>query len=172
MSNKQLLLVNDVSILFDLLDLDLLDSYIQLKHKLIITPQILSEIKNESQKLKINQYIEETKISIDKFGTFESINQLFEKYNGLSFADCSVLESAIRNRGIIISSDKLLRRISQINDVEVKGLIWIFEVLLANNLVSNLFAISKLEKYAEINKRAPLTEINYIVNKLRNFKNQ
>jgi hypothetical protein len=166
MSNKPLLLINDVSILFDLLDLDLFEKYFQLRHKLLMTPHILSEIKNESQKVKIKQSIEETKISIDKFGTFESINQLFEIYNGLSFADCSVLESAMRNKGIIISSDKLLRRISKINNVEVKGLIWIIEELYTNTIISGEEVRYMLSKYSEINPRAPLKEISLLLMKL------
>jgi hypothetical protein len=166
MSNKQLILVNDVSILFDLLDLDLVDRYIQLGHELIITPHILSEIKNESQKLKINHYIKEAKISIDRFGTFESINQLYEKYSGLSFADCSVLESAIRNRGTIISSDKALRRISQISAVEVKGLIWIIEELYSIRIISSDDVHFLLSKYSELNIRAPLKEISLLLKKL------
>jgi len=161
-----MILINDASVLFDLLDLDLFNAYFHLGHRLFVTPQIIGEIRDEMQKSIINQYTQENLISIDSFGTFETINQLFDKFSGLSFADCSILESAIRNHGVIISSDMALRKISQLQDIEVKGLIWIIEELVNFGIMSKEVAISKLEQYVEINIRAPKVEINILINKL------
>ena len=166
MLGKQKILINDVSVLFDLLDLDLFGAYFQLGHKLLITPQIIAEVKDESQKTKVNQFIQEGTISIDSFGTFETINQLYDMYAGLSFADCSVLESAIRNGGVIVSSDKALRSIAQKNNIEVKGLIWLIEELVINQIISVEVAHLKLKEYSEINVRAPLKEISLLIKKL------
>jgi len=166
MLSKRMILINDASVLFDLLDLDLFNAYFHLGHRLFVTPQIIGEIRDEMQKSIINQYTQENLISIDSFGTFETINQLFDKFSGLSFADCSILESAIRNHGVIISSDMALRKISQLQDIEVKGLIWIIEELVNFGIMSKEVAISKLEQYVEINIRAPKVEINILINKL------
>lgn len=167
MLDKKLILINDVSVLFDILDLNLFDAYFQLGHKLVITPQIIAEIKDEIQKLKINQYIQEDKISIDNFGPFEAINQLFDKYSGLSFADCSVMESAIRNKGFIISSDMALRKNSQLENIEVKGLLWLIEELSICKIITEEFAIKKLIQYTEINIRAPIKDILMLLKKLQ-----
>lgn len=167
MLDEKLILINDASVLFDILDLELFDAYVQLCHKLVITPQIIAEIKDAIQKIKINQYIQEGKISIDNFGSFEAIMQLFDKYKGLSFADCSVMESAIRNHGSVISSDMALRKFSKGLEIEVKGLLWIIEELVNLNILSKKEAISLLDKYVDINLRAPLEEIK----KLKNILN-
>lgn len=166
-SDKYSIVIQDACILFDLVDLTLLGDFFQLGFSAFTTPQIVSEITNKLHKRKIEPYLKNGKLKIDSYGSYESISAIFEKYPGLSFADCSVLELAIRKEAIIFSSDGSLRKISTRKKLIVKGTLWIIEELYYKNIITREFAIEKLNLYYSVNQRAPKKEIEALISKLR-----
>lgn len=88
------------------------------------------------------------------------------KYPGLSIADSSVLELAIRKGAIIFSSDGSLRKISVNKNLTVRGVLWIIEELYKKDIINIHFTLKKLKMYLEINQRAPVKEIGNLIKHL------
>ena len=96
---------------------------------------------------------------IDTDGSFESIQDLFDELQGLSYTDCSILELASRKNGIVVSSDKRLRNESQKRQLTIGGILWIIEILVISKIISIEFAVKSLKIYPEINQRVPKEDI-------------
>ena len=168
MLDKKEIVIKDACILFDLVDLNLLEDFFQLEVSAFTTPQVIGEITNESQWGEVSKFINNRKLQIDSDGGFEAIAEIFDEYTALSIPDSSVLELAIRKDAIIFSSDGSLRKISVAKNLTVRGVIWIVEELYNKGFLSKEVAIQKLNFYETINQRAPIKEIKKLTEKLNN----
>lgn len=168
MLDKKEIVIKDACILFDLVDLNLLEDFFQLEVSAFTTPQVIGEITNESQWGEVSKFINNRKLQIDSDGEFEAIAEIFDEYTALSIPDSSVLELAIRKDAIIFSSDGSLRKISVAKNLTVRGVIWIVEELYNKGFLSKEVAIQKLNFYETINQRAPIKEIKKLTEKLNN----
>ena len=163
MSDKKEIVIKDACILFDLVDLNLLEDFFQLNVSAFTTPQVIGEITNETQWEEVSKFINNGKLQIDADGEFEVIAGIFDEYAGLSIPDSSVLELAIRKDAIIFSSDGSLRKISVKKNLIVRGIVWIVEELHKKEIISQDMALHKLNRYLEINQRAPIKEVNNLI---------
>lgn len=167
MLGKSKILINDSCVLFDLADLNLLNDFFQLEYSFYTTPQVISEIRDEVQLVEMGKFIDNSSLIVDSNGDFESIQLIYDKYAGLSYADSSVLELAIRLEGILLSSDKALRNISKRINLDVRGVLWVIKELVIKQMISKETAEMKLKEYPEINIRVPLNEIKKLINDLQ-----
>lgn len=167
MSDKKEIVIKDACILFDLVDLNLLQDFFHLKVSAFTTPQVIGEITDETQWEEVSKYIKNGKLQIDADGEFEFIVALYDEHPGLSIPDSSVLELAIRKDAIIYSSDGSLRKISVKKNLPVRGILSIVEELYNKEILSKEIAIEKLNLYEEINQRAPVKEIESLITKLK-----
>lgn len=167
MSDKKEIVIKDACILFDLVDLNLLEDFFQLAVSAFTTPQVIGEITDETQWKEVSKYINNGNIQIDADGEFEVIAALYDEHPGLSIPDSSVLELAIRKEAIIYSSDGSLRKISTRKNLIVRGILWIIEEMCTKGILSKKQALEKLKLYTEINQRAaPKNEIEKLISKL------
>ncbi len=156
------IIINDANILIDLVHLDLMNEFIQLDLELKTTDFVFEEL-NEDQKVIIEEYINSEHIELittEEEEDFESITAILENSSGLSFEDCSVWHYANKLNGILLSGDGKLRKQAIANGISVKGILYIFDQLLANELISFDYAIKKLEQLYEINPRLPINSKN------------
>lgn len=158
--------IKDACILFDLIDLGLLDCFYQLRLTVITTPEVLAEVTDDNQSLQIQHHIDNGNLHIDTFGVWETILEIVENSPGLSLTDAAVLEAATRRDAAILSSDKSLRNESNRRGIPVKGLLWVLEELYRQGILTLNVAIEKLKAYPEVNKRAPKSEIERLIQKL------
>lgn len=166
MSDKKEIVIKDACILFDLVDLNLLEDFFQLEVLAFTTPQVIGEITNETQWEEVSKFVKNGKLQIDADGKFEVIAKLYDEHSGLSIPDSSVLELAIRKDAIIYSSDGSLRKISIKKNLTVRGVLWIIEELHKKEFLNKKIAIEKLNLYETINQRAPLKEIKNLIAQL------
>ncbi len=164
--------IEDACILFDLLDLNLIDEFFLLECEVFTTPQVLKEIVIESQLIEINKHIKKGNLKVDSLGTIESIQRLFIENDGLSFTDCSVLELATRRNGVLLTADKRLRNEAKRKSLEVRGMLWVIEWMYDCNIIDGKIALEKLKMYPGINKRLPLKEFNDLYSKFTNLYSQ
>ena len=156
------IIINDANILIDLVHLDLMNEFIQLDLELKTTDFVFEEL-NEEQKIIIEGYINSEHIELiitEEEGDFESITTILENSSGLSFEDCSVWHYADKLNGILLSGDGKLRKQAIANGVTVKGILYLFDQLLLNELISFDYAIVKLNQLYEINQRLPVNSKN------------
>lgn len=167
MSDKEIV-IKDACILFDLVDLGLLDVFFQIEVSAFTTSQVVAEITDDQQWKVISMYINNGKLQVDNEGDYEVISRIYDEHPGLSYPDSSVLELALRKNAIIYSSDGRLRKISIKKGLTVRGVIWIIEELYRREIINKEVAISKLELYGTVNQWAPLKEINNLISKILN----
>jgi rRNA maturation endonuclease Nob1 len=166
-SSKNEIVIKDSCILFDLVELNLIKGFFQLDVIAFTTQSVIEEINNDEQWKIIETYIISGKLIIDKLGTYEDITEIESQYAALSFTDSSVLELAIRKKAVLLTSDGSLRKISISKQVSVRGLLWIIEELSLRNIITVESAIEKLNTYSEVNSRAPIKEIQNLIDKLK-----
>lgn len=80
MSDKKEIVIKDACILFDLVDLNLLEDFFQLDVSAFTTPQVIGEITNETQWEEVSKFINNGKLQIDADGEFEVIAEIFDEH--------------------------------------------------------------------------------------------
>ena len=156
------IIINDANILIDLVKLDLMNEFILLKFDLKTTDVVFDEL-NDNQKVIIESYINSgyiELITIEKEVDFQSIATILENSSGLSFEDCTVWHFANKLNGTLLTGDSKLRKQAMANGISVKGILFVFDQLLLDDLISFDFAIKKLNQLYEINPRLPISSKN------------
>lgn len=152
------IVINDANILIDLIHLEIIDIFFQLKYlELKITDFVLDELEEE-QKQELSAYIANGSLLVieSEENDLLEIANLFSSSNGLSFEDCSVWYYAKKHRGIILTGDGRLRKQTSKDGIEVRGILYIFDQLLLGELMSFELAILKLNQLYRINDRLPI----------------
>jgi len=167
-STSKEIVIQDACILFDLIDLGLIDTFFELNVTVMTTPQVIGEIEEVEQIQKVAEFTSVKKLIIDEEGLLDHVDKLFGENKGLSYTDCSVLELALRKRGILLSSDWKLRTASVRSNLTVRGVLWIIEELCEKKILSLEQALQKLSLYPKLNQRAPKNEIEKLISKLKN----
>jgi hypothetical protein len=73
---------------------------------------------------------------------------MFQKYNAVY----------IKLNGILLTGDGQLRKQSSKSDIEIRGILYLFDLLIAEGKLSYEAAIHKLKELAELNSRLPENE--------------
>ncbi len=158
--------INDTCILFDLIELELLELSLDVQQQIITTPFVYEEVKKPQQRKMIDTYILNNKIIIDSKGDVLGIRQMMKQNRELSFTDCSVLELANRHNCKLLTSDNGIRKASKKFDIEARGMLWLFDIFKTRQLLSNETMINKLNYLMKINVRCPKKEIENFIKKL------
>lgn len=166
-STNEDIIIKDSCILFDLLDLGLLDDFFKLPFQAYTTLLVIGEVEDEEQKWAVNRHVTEGRIKVDGAGAYEAIAAIMAISPGLSFTDGSVLELADRMQAVILSADGILRKIGRQQNFTVRGTLWVIEEMCNKQILSVEVAIAKLELYPKINERVPKLEITALIAKLK-----
>jgi len=159
------IIVNDTNILIDLANLDLLDLMTELNFEFHTTDFIISEIQNPEQLQKVQNIIDNNKLTIikTKAEEYSKISELQTK--NLSFEDCSIWYYAKKVNGILLTGDGNLRKTVKSSGIEVKGILFIFDQLIDNNIIDFQTAIQKISKLSLLNTRLPKKDIENRIEK-------
>jgi predicted nucleic acid-binding protein len=165
-SVKKEIVIQDTCTLFDLVDLNLLAVFFQLDLVVFTTPQVLSEVTDEKQWKEVSLFVENMRLEIDGQGSYESILEITEISPGLSFADSTVVELALRKQATVLSSDGSLRKVAAAKGLDVHGILWVIEQLCENKLLAGMHGVEKLNEYVKINQWAPKKEVELLIKKI------
>ncbi|MBR9775287.1 MAG: hypothetical protein GYB55_09820 [Cytophagales bacterium] len=144
--------VTDACIFIDLIELDLISDFFQLNLGLHTTVEVMNELyANQKQVLEAYQKVGRLKVhNLDEVDFSKIDNLAFPR--GLSAEDRSVLYIAINlENGIVISSDKLVNKCAQSHGLECHGLLWVFNLLVSQNICSKPSALTSLRKLLAMN---------------------
>ncbi len=151
------ILINDANILIDLIELELLQEFSLLEFEMCTTDFILAEIE-DTQKVLIDTIIEAghlTVIVTVNDEDFDGINGLLNIGGGLSWEDCSTWYYSRKLGGILVTGDGSLRKLATAAGIEVRGIIYLFDELLAQKIITCEMAVEKIEHLLTINSRLP-----------------
>ena len=152
--------IQDANIIFDLIEINLIDEFFKLQIDVFITDFVAGEINQLDQKGIIYKYISTGEIIVLNTTT-EEIIELVAIQNhtrGLSLEDCSVLFHAPKNKAFILTGDNTLKRYAESNQIEVHGILWVLDELIREGYISNEKAYLKLTQLMKTNSRLPKKE--------------
>jgi len=154
-----IIVVNDASILIDLMKINLSDEFFRLPFEMHTTDIVSAEITDENAR-KFLQYINKKKIQIRSFSDkeLEEILKIQAENPRLSLADCSCFWLCKQLSATLLTSDGKLRRSASEKDIPVHGMLWVFDNLISEKEISIGEAKNKLRALMDINPRLPREE--------------
>lgn len=158
---KLSIVITDANILIDLIKLGLSSVLFESELFEFKTTDFVFEELYEEQKETLG-----SKIEADHFKILESderdIVKIFEikqEANALSIEDCSVWYFAGKLEGMVLTGDAQLRKHSGRSGLEVHSILYLFDQMLLNDLITHKTAIDKLSNLYKINKWLPKKEV-------------
>lgn len=153
--------INDTNIIIDLIQLELLEEFSNLKFKLLTTDFVFEELNTEQQNI-LTPLIENNTIRLIKTESLDeyiAIYNLLHSTHGLSFEDCSIWYYCKKLNGTLLTGDAKLRKEVNKDGIEVRGIIYLFDEFLRQKLITYKLAIEKIVELKSINNRLPVNEI-------------
>jgi predicted nucleic acid-binding protein len=139
------IVVKDSNLFIDLELMGMTHLWLQLPYRTITTSLVVNELDVGGHSLTLSLIgagqIEEHVVESDE------LFELIETYGhlGLSETDLSVLLSAEKYEGMILSGDSALRKIATERNIEVHGTIWVLDALIKAEKITPLMAADRLE---------------------------
>jgi len=154
-----IVVVNDASILIDILEIDMSDEFFCLPFEMYTTDLVSSEIKGEILN-RFQFYVRNKMINIHSFSNVEldEVVNLSNNNPPLSQSDCSCLWLCKHLSATLLTGDKKLKNIASNNHIHVHGTLWIFKQLLSFEKITPGEAVNKLKELIKINPRLPRKE--------------
>jgi predicted nucleic acid-binding protein len=154
-----MIVVNDANILIDLLKIDLLDGFFRLGFDFQVTDLVFAEIQEENA-AELFRYMESDLLTRHGFSFNElgEIQKLRNEHSTLSIADCSCLYLSQRLSAVLLTGDGALRRIAEQHDITVHGILWVFDEMIHEGMLSANEARRRLAELMERNPRLPANE--------------
>jgi predicted nucleic acid-binding protein len=163
------LIITDVSVLFDLYQLEILPEFFALKAEISTTSFVYNEIVMTNQVVEFEVYKRSQKLNVIMLtdDEQEAVNQFATKRNLKSLPDKTMLWKSIQLRCALLTCDRKLKLEAKEHGIEVHGSIWVIEKLMEENILDRMKAIALLIKLKSINDRLPMEEIDKVIKKLK-----
>lgn len=168
------LVVTDTNIFIDLYSADLLDAFFDLPFEIHTVEFVLEEFKDEEQRKSLDKFVGEGKLKVRHFDAHEveKIGELMNDAGGnVSFVDCSALMHAIVLNCTLLTGDRQLKNKAAERNVKVRGVLYVFDLMVENNLLNKNCAISRLKELQAKNVRMPKKAIADLIEKWNKLSN-
>lgn len=154
--------MSDTNIFIDLYRVDLLDEFFSLAFHVHTTDLIIHELKVKDQRNKILGYHQ---LFIKKFDAHEMLELVnfqrkMQDRTNVSIQDCSVWTYAQDNGYTLLTGDGKLRKIAIKEGANVRGILYIFDKMVEEKLLTPQKACEKLQLLRQLNGRLPSKEID------------
>ncbi|MCB0479671.1 MAG: hypothetical protein KDC84_16000 [Crocinitomicaceae bacterium] len=154
--------VTDANVFIDVDDMELVDEFCQLGHRIFTTSFVWAEVNTSNDSWR--KYIKLGKLVIENLSSKDRLEALSLREGNLSEADTSVLWMAIQKQQILLTGEKKLRSLAMKNQVEVHGTLWILDRLVNQSILSNAHACEALKTLMKVNIRLPKVECQQRMN--------
>lgn len=141
--------VKDANVFIDLESMGILDLWFQLGHETMTSNYVVIELEdgghaNALASIRAGQVREEVISGKEMAGDFGDLLSELEE-SGLSVTDVSVLFLAMREKAVLLSGDKQLRKQARLRTIEVHGTLWMMDQLVAAGILVGAVAADRLE---------------------------
>ncbi|MBE0597454.1 MAG: hypothetical protein IH614_09310 [Desulfuromonadales bacterium] len=165
------IVIQDASVLIDLMEADLLDAWFDLGFDLRTTSLVWREVNRKNQRLQLKRHVDAGRFSIESIGaeTLTEIVQLqINLSSRISLEDASALFIAGKLESILLTGDKRLRQSAEDRGIETHGLLWVFDTLVARGALLPEVAAERLQRLIEGGTtRLPLKECEVRIRRWR-----
>jgi predicted nucleic acid-binding protein len=154
------LVVNDASVLIDIIDARLFDEFLQLGIYFHITNLVLNELEDEYEPPVAESIRNETFIAHNLTAKeLSEIDKLKKSLpGGISQPDTSCLFLAKKINATILTGDKAIRRAAIHHKVKVHGSLWVLGQLIEASIITKKTAAKRLVRLMDVNPRLPKRE--------------
>lgn len=152
--------IQDANIIIDLIECGIFEAFFELGIETHTTTLVLEEIERDHQRRKCVSGIKAKRLHLHEISTDHYLSLLSEQRGGLSVTDLSVLELAAIHKATLLTGDGAIRKTARSKHITVRGILWVFDQLVHEALISQTDAVNKLEKLKAINTRLPIEEID------------
>lgn len=137
--------VKDACVLIDLANGGLLDAWFQLGIETFTTDLVIRQVKTEHQWQAVSVFIEAGLLEVETLSG-EQLEQMGQTLAGLRIGveDQSVLFLAIERKAVLITGDLRLRIEARKHSIDVRGLLWILDELVARGVIQPALAAVRL----------------------------
>ena len=151
-----ILAVTDANIFIDLIHLEMLGYLFNLDIEIHTTLEVHDQL-NTNQKKIIQNFIQSKDLLVYEF-SFEELTEIYslDCPSGLEMADRTIFYYADKFNSIVLSGDVKLRKHCEKIDIEVKGIIWVFDQLNEKKVLDSRRLADKMEELIQFNSRLPL----------------
>lgn len=159
------IVVSDTNIFIDLISVNLLDGFFNLPWEIHTTDMIMKELKDSNQKAVVDAFRQLGSLKVKEFDGNEMQELMRMRKRALessnaSIQDCSVWKLAKNLDCSLLTGDNRLRKVVQKDNVEVHGILYLFDKMLEHQVINHETAITKLQSLFSINTRLPKDEID------------
>ncbi|HET9056852.1 MAG TPA: hypothetical protein VFN30_08400 [Chitinophagaceae bacterium] len=152
--------IHDANILIDLVNIGLFSHCLTLKFQFCTTQLIFDTELNDRQTAAIQIHIDSGKfevIKISEQGLLEIQTANLEDKR-LSEQDWSVICYAQKLDALLLSGDKILRKVAESKALEVRGILWVLDQLVDLDIISKAEGCNFLKELIRQNRRLPPDE--------------
>jgi hypothetical protein len=144
--------ITDACIFIDLIELEIISEFFQLKIELHTTIDVLNELYMEQKQILL-AYQSGNQLTVHNLGPDDVANIASAPFpRGLSQEDKTVLYLAnLLENAMVLSSDKLVRDFAGKRSIEYHGIFWIFDKLIEERVITKETGVSKLKKLLKMN---------------------
>lgn len=170
------IVVNDTNVFIDLLNLGLLEHFFSLSWEIHTTDLVMHELLRDGQKAAVEAFNVLGKLTIAEFNQAE-LGEIIKLKNrnaktNVSITDCSVWYYAKVNNYALLTGDRKLKISSAKDGVEVHGIIYVFDALVEETVISKEHAANKLKELRNNNPRLPQDEIEKRITEWEDVKDK
>src|SRR5438067_940767 len=151
--------VKDACVLIDLVNGGLLDAWFRLGIETFTTDLVIRQVKADLQWKAVSVFIEAGLLRIETL-TGEQIERMGRTHADvrLGIEDQSAIFLAIERNAILLTGDRRLRIEAGKHKVDVRGLLWILDELVARSVIPPALAALRLQAMRESGARLPKEE--------------
>ncbi len=165
------IIVSDTNIFIDLHSIGLLSALCDLPYDVRTVDFVINEIKDPAQSESLAALVTEGKIKVKNFN-IEELTEIIEEHStipgNISIPDCSVCYYAKKHSATLLTGDRQLRKYAEVNNVSVRGVLFIFDELVNKGVIAAEIAAQKLRELTNVNVRLPKSEIEKRIKKWSN----
>jgi rRNA-processing protein FCF1 len=163
------IVINDTNIFLDLFDIGLLDTFFRLPIRVHTVDFVVNEISHPNQAQAIRDLIDKGMLIVKDYPA-TNIPDLFqfnvECGGNLTLTDSTVIYYAKSLTDCrILTGDRQLRNRAERRGIKVSGILYIFDWLVEEGLVTHSVASKKLSELFKINTRLPKSEVEARIEK-------
>lgn len=158
------IVVSDTNIFIDLISVNLLDEFFSLPWEIHTTDMVINELIHSEQHKAIEEFQQKGCLKIKAFDANELMRivkmKTEQQTSNASIQDCSVWKLAKDLKCALLTVDNKLRKIVQKDNIEIHGILYLFDKMLELEIIDNETATNKLQSLFSINSRLPKEEID------------
>lgn len=164
------IIVNDTNIFIDMYSIGLMELMCDLPYEIHTVDFVVAEIISEDQRQAFQSLISQNRIHVKSFSSQE-VGEIYGEYmevsSNLSIVDCSVCYYARKHQVPMLTGDRRLRKYAESQSVVVHGILYLFDELVAHEVLATKTAAEKLELLMQINACLPKAEITERIQRWR-----